>query len=833
MLERLERWSRWTILFMLFLLPWAVYGVLNLPVGAAALHKWLPSGKPERQRYERFLELFGNDQFLIVSWDGCRITDPRVTDFRDRLIQQSPNASSRASQTSKPASNKDRDETRNLVETVLTTSDVLAKLTDEPLKLPLNEATRRLEGFLIGADGTSSVVVRFTQHGISNQKLAISHVKKAADEVENLGSSSLRMAGSIYETYAVDEASESSLKKLVVPSCLLGMLLSWVCLRSVRAALAVLFIAGSGQLLAIALVYYSGGFFSAVLIVLPTLVFMLTLSGAVHLMSYYGDVSRWHKNHLGSRAMLLGFKPSLLASITTSLGMAALATSQLAPVREFGLYSAVALSIATFFMLLGFPKIADWFCGAGKQADKISANTTSQPSANAGDATPEHGPDTPLQDIDEALPTAEAQNLFDAAFHPANVSPRTERYVAWLAKNANVIACLGLLLMVVSFVGFLNLKSSTKFGDMFPSQSPIVRDMAWIEQHLGPIASVEVLLNFDTASELDLYARSTWVDRVAKEIRDCKDVGGVMSALTFLPSQPTSGSLRDVVKRSATRKLLEKNLPALQDAGWIGETNDCQVWRLTAKVSAIADENYGVLVDRVRQAVDRVDLGEETAKPPFTVEYTGLSPVMHETQLMLLQDLGASFSTAFLLITPVMMLIARGFWAGLLIMIPNVLPETLVFGTMAWLGFQLDVAGILTASVAMGIAVNDTLHFVNWYARRLSLGDSRSQAIADTLSSCASAMFYTMLISCCSMLPFLLADFMPTRQFACLMIAMLSSALLGDLVLLPALLMSPLGLCLVPKRNTQLNNTQLSSTQLNSTSATTAVQSTTDEATKL
>ncbi len=553
--------------------------------------------------------------------------------------------------------------------------------------------------------------------------------------------------------------------------CFLGMLLSWVCLRSVRAALAVLFIAGVGQLLAIAIVYYSGGYFSAVLIVLPTLVFMLTLSGAVHLMSYYGDVSRWHKSHLGARAMLLGFKPSLLASITTSLGMAALATSQLAPVREFGLYSAVALSVATLFMLLGFPKVADWFCGrsALQAADRDI--------------------------IDSVNPHIEADGS-----HSSHVSPRAEAYVKWMSKYGNLVAAFGLTLMVVSFVGFLNLKSSTKFGDMFPSKSAVVRDMTWIEENLGPIASVEVLLSFKPDCELDLLERVTWVDQLEMQIRQSPDVGGVMSALTFLPPQPKSGSIRDVVKRSAMRKLLEKNLAALQSNGWVGESPQGQVWRITAKVSAIADENYGVLVDRIRSEVNKV-LNAKAESIPFTIEYTGLSPVMHETQLMLLQDLGASFSTAFLLITPVMMLIARGFWAGLLIMIPNVLPETLVFGMMAWLGFQLDVAGILTASVAMGIAVNDTLHFVNWYARRLALGDSRSQAIADSLTSCAQAMFHTMLISCCSMLPFLLAEFMPTRQFACLMIAMLSSALLGDLVLLPALLMSPLGLCLVPKRS--------------------------------
>jgi hypothetical protein len=166
---------------------------------------------------------------------------------------------------------------------------------------------------------------------------------------------------------------------------------------------------------------------------------------------------------------------------------------------------------------------------------------------------------------------------------------------------------------------------------------------------------------------------------------------------------------------------------------------------------------------------------------------------MHDTQLALLADLGSSFSTAFLLITPVMMLIARGIRPGLLIMIPNILPETLVFGTMAWMGYSIDIAGILTASVAMGIAVNDTLHFVNWYTNRLALGDTREQAIADAFSNCGKAMVHTMLISCCSMLPFLFAEFNPTRQFATLMIAMMSSSILGDLVLLPALLLSPLG----------------------------------------
>ncbi len=749
MFQRLDRWSRWTVAVSVLLLPLFIYGVIHLPVGSASVHQWLPEGKPEKQRYERFLQDFGSDQFLIASWESCRSDDLRLQQFCDQLTHDSA-------------------EKNPLIASVQSSHDVLKLLTEPPLRLSKEEAEDRLRGFLIGADDTAAVIIRFTDFGISHQNESMEHIFHCADSVSKLGRNSLRMAGTVYEAYAVDYAAEQSLKLLVLPSCLIGILLAWICLRSLRAAVAVLIIAGYGQLLAVSVVYYTGGQFSAVLIVLPTLVFMLTLSGAVHLMNYYRDVAQWHGDHLGSRAMVLGFKPSLLSSVTTSLGMASLAVSQLAPVREFGLYSAASLSLATVFLLLGFPAISDWWCRAIYKETK------------------------PCTEVDAEILTD------DVVSHPVHISPLAASYVQWVSRNAILVASIGLLLMAFSFYGLTFLKSSTKFEDMFPPNSPTVRDMSFIEQHIGAIASIEVLLRFPNESTLDVLERTQWVDRISRSIQKLPDVGAVMSAVSYIPKLPETGSIRDVAKRSVMRAKLSVAVPTLVSQGWVSEGAGGQVWRITAKVSALSDEDYGALTSHVSKAVQSVVAASETPVP-FEAEFTGLSPVMHETQQMLLKDFGASFTTAFLLITPVMMLIARGFWAGLLIMIPNVLPETLVFGGMAWLGFHLDIAGLLTASVAMGIAVNDTLHFMNWYARRLSLGDSRIDAIGDTMTSCAVAMFHTMLISCCSMLPFLFAEFIPTRQFACLMIAMLGGSILGDLVLLPALLLSPLGRCLIPK----------------------------------
>ena len=779
MLNQLDRWSRRTVAIGLLLLPVIIYGAAHAPLGESSMHQWLPEGRVERQRYERFLDDFGSDQFVLISWDGCRVNDPRLVDFCEQL-------------SSEPAHE------RRLIDSVQSTPQVLQRLTADPVNLSIGQAVRRLRGSLVGPRGQCAVVASVSQYGQAHQAQSMAWLMQSADRVADLGRERLRMAGSIVEAYSVDDAAARSFRQLVIPASLLGIGLACACLRSWLAALVVLIIAGFGQLIAIAAVYYTGSQFSAVLIVLPTLVFMLTLSSAVHLMNYYVDVSAIHSDHLGARAMLLGFKPSVLASLTTALGMGSLAISQLAPVREFGIYSSVTLCISAAFLLLAFPALSDWFYRRSGLA-VAQRRRSAVLKKGVRDRVLKENATAEADEVTTAefLHVAEATIVADT--HAAVISPTARRYAAWMERRAIAVSIAGFALIAASLYGLTFLKPSTKFDDMFPSDSPPIRDMVWLEQNIGPIASVEVLMLFPSGSPVPIYDRIEWVDRVSQSIRADERLGSAISATTFLPALPQSGSLRDVARRSVLRKNLPQSLPMLAEHGWLAENDQGQVWRVTAKVPATTDEDYGELTERVIARVRSVPRAAD-AELPFQLEVTGLYPVMHDTQLSLIDDLGISFTAAFVLITPVMMLIARGFWAGLLIMLPNVLPETVVFGGMAWLGFRLDIAGLLTASVAMGIAVNDTLHFVNWYARRLAQRDTRRQAIADTLTSCAGAMFHTMLISCCSMLPFLFADFLPTRQFALLMIAMMSSALLGDLVLLPALLLSPLGLCLIPRQ---------------------------------
>ena len=98
--------------------------------------------------------------------------------------------------------------------------------------------------------------------------------------------------------------------------------------------------------------------------------------------------------------------------------------------------------------------------------------------------------------------------------------------------------------------------------------------------------------------------------------------------------------------------------------------------------------------------------------------YTGVVPLVYKAQRTLLVGLVNSILLAFVLICVLMMVILRSPTAGLLSMIPNVFPIVVIFGFMGWIGALIDIGTMMTASVAMGVAVDDTVHFLTWFRRR-------------------------------------------------------------------------------------------------------------------
>jgi predicted RND superfamily exporter protein len=167
---------------------------------------------------------------------------------------------------------------------------------------------------------------------------------------------------------------------------------------------------------------------------------------------------------------------------------------------------------------------------------------------------------------------------------------------------------------------------------------------------------------------------------------------------------------------------------------------------------------------------------------------------------MLLDSLIQSTFWSVITITPLLMFIARSFSAGTVAMLPNVLPIVMVFGGMGWLGIDVDVGSMMTASIALGVAVDDTIHYLNWFREELDRLGDRKKAILAAYRHCATPTLQAAIISGLGLSVFAVSTFTPTQRFGILMLVILWLGAIAELIYFPALLAGPLGMVFKPRR---------------------------------
>lgn len=749
------------------------YWAARVQFGTAVIDTWLPENDAARVAYQAYRADFGDDQFLIIAWPDCDLLDPRLSQLASRLRQVAEERPELAI--------ADVQDSGSAVQN-------LSRILRQP---DASDAKRRLRGFAVGNDGECFVTLKLSQADNRRSTALVEAVQAEILAMPDLTLDEIVLAGEPFQIYMIERASRESMQYYVLPSSLTALGVAWLCLRRIRLTLLVFSLSGLGQLLGLALVSFFLGEISAVLIVLPTLIFMLTLSAAIHLANYYLDSGGESEPLAGARALGLGWLPCMLATLTTVFGFGSLVVSQLAPIWQFGSLAAVGLVVASSILLSVFAASTYWI------GSKTSASTETV-----------SGTEAAIQ-VDAAATTQR--------FHSSEVEKSgVEVHLAdFTGRYASILSVLGLLSLGFATAGVQRLKSSTEFEDMFGAESPSVRSLEWVKQHLGPIDSFEILISFPNTirssesqsndsensenlavlANVDVLTKLGVVWDVHQQMVASAQVHSVLSPLTFLPELPVEAGARNTIRRAVIRRSIEANRPSLREQGLLSEKAGLETWRLTARMSNITGGNYIAVRDRIIELAETrlKDFNRMHPECTASLSLTGLRTVIEEAHRALIWDLGSSFAAAFLLITPVMMLITRGVFSGLVLMIPNLLPVAFVFGCMGWLSVQLDVASILTASVALGIAVDDTLHFISWFLRGRRAGKTPKESVRLAIGFCARPMFHTTLICTGAMLPFLFSDFIPTRKFALLMILILNGALFGDLILLPAILQSPLG----------------------------------------
>jgi hypothetical protein len=251
-------------------------------------------------------------------------------------------------------------------------------------------------------------------------------------------------------------------------------------------------------------------------------------------------------------------------------------------------------------------------------------------------------------------------------------------------------------------------------------------------------------------------------------------------------------------------RLLEEHREGLVQQHFLADDGAWERWRVSARVAGFRDLDYTEFLLKLRMAAQPVLDEAGVPGEQLQLTYTGAVPLVFAAQRELLDALLLSFIMAVVLVAVVLAAVLKSPGAGMAAMLPNVFPAVATFGIMGWTGSVIDVGAMMTASIGLGIAVDDTLHMLTWFRHAIRDGKESSAAILFSLRRCAPAMTHTTLIAGMGLFVFYFSDFQPVSQFGLLMFVLLAAALVGDLILLPAILATPLGRFFHPSHKPKL-----------------------------
>ena len=709
--------------------PFLVWLAVHAQTNTDDVNNWIDRTSQQFAKYEKYIANFGSDDEIIISWDHCVITDPRVEQAGQAL----------------------REECAPYVARIVTGSDAVLKLRNSASRLSDQSARKRLRGSLVGEDlETTCVVARLSNHARSDLPLALACIEATLVDTVGIDEKSLHFGGKAITDHALNALTNQSLW-WGIPGAILAACLSLFCVKNFRLTAGMIYVAGLAALTSLAMVPLSGFRVNGLLVLMPVLVFVLTLGCAVHMVRALQRHLRGPQDPHSSEPIQQSLKesrpPVILSMSTTAIGIGSLALSPLSSVLQFGIFSSLSLLLAMLMLTILLPALWRQF-GTGVR------HTT--------------------EDF------AAARQLAGSLIK-INRRPRT--------------VLLGILCFSLPvFFGLTKFETDFEISNLFAARTDYAQDRAWIESHLYPLGRVDFTIRFPREKQLNRYQQLRNVQKIQASFREYKDYHRALSAANFVKIPRSSTRLQKQLTEQLVGNQLEHDYQKLNDEGMLFSDKQWDQWRITVacKINPEHDE-----WDHA-QAVRSLGLAALPDDNPQAVqiEATGMGPLVAIGQRQLFLDLTRGLTTAIFLITPLIIISLGSLRLGLLGMVANLFPIAFVFGCYGLLGRRLDSGSILTASVGLGIAIDDTVHFLHYFkiSRRLAKRDGhssmqvRQSAVDSAITRCAWSIATTSIIICCGLCFFVLSDFLPVRNFSVVLISMMLAAALADLILLPALI---------------------------------------------
>lgn len=509
----------------------------------------------------------------------------------------------------------------------------------------------------------------------------------------------------------------------------------WVLTPVVCCGLSVLMTMGLFGMLGLETTVVSSSFIALQLI--------LTLAIVVHLIVQYREYSvaepDWAQPRLIQQAFLRKVTPSFYAGLTTSVGFASLLFTGIQPVISFGWMMIIAMAVSICVSLILFPALMALFPRERDSSERRAAKAV-------------------LRGFDG---------------------------LARRAPGTVLIASAGALLLTGAGLFLLDVENS--FIDYFSESTDVHRELTFIDRELGGSTPLDLVMDVPDAPQEaggPVLAAETVqrLQRVQAVMEEQEGMGKVLSIVNFteLAREINDGQPLTEYELTAIYRTLSEDLR--EDlVGSFFAPEHSQI-RISGRVQDTTDGlNRAQLIEDLRNGVEALGIERDA------YHLTNLFVLYQDILQRLFRSQVLALGIVYVALTLTFFAVFRSLRVALVAIAPNILSTVALLGIMGWLQVPLNLMTITIASIAMGIAVDDTIHYTHRYLEEVGQGSS-SDAIQRSTFSVGHAILYTTLIVMVGFSQLGFSDFIPSVQFGLLASLAMALALLWNLTLLPVLL---------------------------------------------
>ena len=541
----------------------------------------------------------------------------------------------------------------------------------------------------------------------------------------------------------------------------------WVFIPLFGCIISVIFVSGLAGYIDWRITVISSNFAAILLII--------TMSMTIHLAVRYRELTaknlNLEKKEIVAETIHYMFIPCVYTSLTTIVAFMSLVVSGIRPVIDFGHMMTVGISSAFIITFIVFPTIL------------------------------------------MILPN---ENITEKNDITKNI---TNKFAIFSIQNYGKIIISAFLILIISIFGISKIKVENRFIDYFHEDTEIHQGMLEIDKKLGGTTPFDIIIDKPLASDDKIIVDDDFeIDELSELLGDEEEeIKGywlsnpkfkeIVKIHNYLDSQPETGKVLSIATLYKLAIGLNNDEP-LSDlqVGAIKSSLSDEVRKVLLDPYLSQDETQTRITLRIidsdknlnrKEFIERVDnfLLEEMkySKERFTttnmlVLYNNMLQSLFSSQI---QTIGFVFISIMLMFT----ILFRSFYLAILAIVPNILPATLVLGFMGLKSIPLDLMTITIAAISVGIAVDNTIHYIIRFKREFSQNKNYSKSIKVCHGSIGKAMYYTSSIIIIGFSILSLSNFIPTIYFGLLTGLAMLAALIASLTLLPALLMifKPLG----------------------------------------